>query len=133
MTADATGLSTVTLHSLTQDVLVTVVSWLAFAVISHRVAVNTGHGARWPRYITAWNWCNLLQSLMLVAALAASRLGLPDLLSQTLILVILGWMTWLGYFIARVGLGFGVWQGVAMVALDYAVSQFTQGMMDRLG
>ena len=130
---DATGLSRVTFHSLARDVMVTVVSWLAFAVISHRVAVKTGHAGLWPRYIAAWNWCNLLQSLMLAAALGASRLGLPDLLSQTVILVILGWMTWLGYFIARVGLGFGVWLGVAMVALDYAVSQLTQGLMDRLG
>jgi hypothetical protein len=113
--------------------MVAVVSWLAFAVVSHRVAVNAGRVALWPGYIAAWNWCSLVQSLVLTAGLAVSLLGLPEWLGETLVLVILGWSVWLEYFVARVALGFGVWHGIAMVALDFALSQVAQSVMDRLG
>ncbi len=120
-------------HALLQDVMVAVVGWLAFAVVSHRVAVNAGRVALWPRYIAAWNWCSLLQSAVLTAGLATSLLGLPELLSETLVLVIVFWAIWLEYFVARVALGFGLWQAIAMVALDYALSQMAQSVMERLG
>jgi hypothetical protein len=119
-------------HQLLRDVMVAVVGWLGFAVVSHRVALRTGRQALWPRYIAAWNWCSLLQSLLLTLGLATSLLGLPPLVSETLVLVIVGWAVWLEYFVARVALGFGLWQGIAMVALDYAISQVAQNVMDRL-
>jgi hypothetical protein len=126
-------LGSATVHALVQDVMVAVVGWLAFAVVSHRVAVNAGRTALWPGYIVAWNWCSLLQSMVLTAGLASSMLGLPELLSETLVLVIVFWALWLEYFVARVALGFGRWQAIAMVALDYALSQVAQSVMERLG
>jgi hypothetical protein len=117
---------------LAQDVMVAAVGWLAFALVSHRVAANAGRAALWPRYIAAWNWCSLLQSVVLVAGLATSTLGLPDWLPQTLVLVIVGWAVWLEYFVARVALGFTGLQAVAMVALDFALSQVGSGLMDQL-
>ncbi len=120
-------------HALLQDLMVAVVGWLGFAVVSHRVAARSGRAALWPRYIAAWNWCSLLQSAVLTLGLSAGVLGLPALVSETLVLAILGWALWLDYFVARVALGFALWQAIALVALDYAISQAAQSVMDRLG
>lgn len=119
-------------HVLAEDVMVATVGWLAFALVSHRIARNAKKAALWPRYIAAWNWCSLLQSVMLVAGLATAMLGLPDWLSQTLVLVIVGWAVWLEYFVARLALDFSGLQAGAMVLLDFAISQMASGLMDRL-
>jgi hypothetical protein len=119
-------------YGLAQDVMVAVVGWLSFALVSHRVARNAGRSALWPRYIAAWNWCSLLQSVMLVLGLATTTLGLPAWLPQTIVLVIVGWALWLEYFVARVALGFGGLQAAALVALDFAISQVASGVMDQL-
>jgi len=86
----------------------------------------------WPRYIAAWNWCSLLQSVMLVGGLTTAMIGLPDWVSQTVVLVIVFWAVWLEYFVARVALGFSGLQAVAMVALDFALSQVASGLMEQL-
>ncbi len=119
-------------RGLAQDVMIAVVSWLAFALVSHNVAVRAGRGALWPRYIAAWNWCSLLQSGLILVALATTASGLPALIGETLMLVTVGWALWLEYFVARVGLGFNVVQAVAMVVLDYAVSQVVSLLMEQL-
>ena len=115
---DATGLSRVTFHSLARDVMVTVVSWLAFAVISHRVAVKTGHAGLWPRYIAAWNWCNLLQYMMGVAAVLPDLFGLPVVVGETAWLVALGWSIWLEWFATTVTLAIAGPLAAMLVLID---------------
>jgi hypothetical protein len=120
-------------RDLVRDIMVALVGWLGFAVASHRVARNVGRAALWPRYIAAWNWCSLLQSLVLVLALVPAAVGLPDWLSETIVLVAIGWALWLEYFVARLALAFAPLQAAALVALDFAVSQIASGLMERLG
>ncbi len=120
-------------RGLTEDVMVALVSWLGFALVSHRVAASAGRTVLWPRYIAAWNWRSLLQSLVLVLALLPATLGLPGWLSETIVLVTVGWALWLEYFIARLALAFTPLQAAALVALDFAITQIASGVMDRLG
>jgi hypothetical protein len=120
-------------HAMAQDVLVALVGWLGFALMSHQVVVATGKAARWPRYIAAWNWCSLLQSLVLVVALLPSVLHVPALLSETIVLVAIGWALWLEYFIARLALAFSPLQAAGLVVLDFAITQVASGLMEGLG
>ena len=57
-------------HALALEMLVFVIPWLAFAVLSHGAARLLGREALWPRYIACWNWCSVAQVLLLVAATA---------------------------------------------------------------
>ena len=59
------------------DLLGYVIGWAGFALLSHWLAGLIGRGSLWPRFITVWNWCNVVQYLMLVAAGLLALLGLP--------------------------------------------------------
>ncbi len=108
-----------------QDLMGFVISWLAFAVMSHRLAVVTGRSALWPRYIAAWNWCNVLQYLMLVVAGLPALLGVPDWVVETAWIVATGWALWLEYFTTKLALAVSGRQAVAMVVLDFALGLAT--------
>ena len=70
---------------------------------SYEVAGLLGRREMWPQFITLWNWCNVVQYLMLVAAALPGLLGLPDILGQTAWLVALGWSpsAWLTSGVAK--------------------------------
>lgn len=104
-----------------QDLLGFVIGWLAFALLSHRVAEITGRAALWPRFITAWNWCNVIQYLMLVSATLPGLLGLPAFVGQMCWLVAIFWAVWLEFFTTRLALASPVKGALAMVALDFGL------------
>lgn len=104
-----------------QDALGLVIGWLAFAVISHRLAQMTGRAALWPVFITAWNWCNVVQYLLLVTATLPSLLGLPAFVGQICWLVAIFWALWLEYFTMRLALLLPRPAAIALVALDFGL------------
>lgn len=112
------GLPPDALDSFTRGLLSLIVGWLGFVALMHPVCRRMGRARLWPRFVVAWNWCSLLQALMLVAAAIPGVLGAPDWLGQTAGLVALGWSLWLGWFVARLTLGLGAMMAVAVVGLD---------------
>jgi hypothetical protein len=104
-----------------QELLSFVIGWLAFALLSHRVAQVTGRAALWPRFITAWNWCNVVQYLMLVAAILPGLLGLPAAIGQVCWLVAMFWALWLEFFITRLAFGMSRNAAIGLVAADFGL------------
>jgi hypothetical protein len=100
------------------DLLVFVVGWLAFAVVSHRIAGALGRAELWPRYIAAWNWCNFAQQLLLLASGLIALAGAPPWASQTADLVALGWALWLEWFATRLALRLPGLPAAGLVAID---------------
>jgi hypothetical protein len=115
------------------DLLGYVIGWVGFALLSHRWAGAIGRGMLWPRFIAVWNWCNVVQYLMLVVAGLASLLGLPDLLSQTVSLVAMGWALWLEWYATRLALAIPGGQAAALVVLDFAIGVFLLGITGTAG
>ena len=74
-------------HMFALDLLSYGVGWCGFAVLSHRLVGAMGLGARWPRFIALWNWCNVVQYLLLVVFSIPGLLGAPALLDQVAQLV----------------------------------------------
>lgn len=107
--------------SFAQNLLGFIIGWVAFALLSHRIATVSGRLALWPRYIAAWNWCNVLQYLMLVVAGVPALLGAPEWLVQTAWLVAIGWALWLEYFTTKLALCLPTGQAVALVAIDFGL------------
>ena len=108
-----------------------VLGWLGYAVLSHHLAARMGRAALWPRFITLWNWCNLVQYLLMVAALAPPWLGMAPVVGQTAWLVALGWSLWLQWSATRLTLALAGGSAALMVAADMAlglvVLRFTVG------
>ena len=108
-------------HSFAVDLMCYAVGWMAFAVLSYRLVGPMGLRARWPRAIALWNWCNVVQYLLLVVFAIPGLLGAPAMLDQAAQLVGLGWALWLEWFAFRLTLGIGAIAAAGLVTLDVAI------------
>lgn len=98
-----------------------VAGWAGFALLSHAIAARFGRAERWPRFIALWNWCNVIQYLMLVIAALPALLGMPDAVAQTAWLVAMGWALWLEWTATRLALDVPPLAAAGLVALDVAL------------
>jgi hypothetical protein len=119
-------------HAWALDLLFYVIGWAGYAVLSHPLAKALGRAQHWPRFITVWNWCNVVQYLLLVIAGIPLLLGAPDWVDQTAGLVALGWALWLEWFAARVALDITGLAAFGMVMLDIALGLVLSGLTTAL-
>ena len=108
-------------HGLALQLLGYAVDWAGFALISREVARAMGRPGGWPRFIAAWNWCNVVQYLLLVAASLPPLLGMPTILGETAWLAATGWALWIEWYATRVALGVGGLPAAGLVLLDEAL------------
>jgi hypothetical protein len=120
-------------HALGLRIATFLVGWLGFAALSHGLAVGLGRGELWPRYIAAWNWCNVIQQLLLVAAGVIALVGAPDFVTETVGLVVIGWSLWLEWFTARHALRLGILPAASLVSLDVLIGWVLAGATGGLG
>jgi hypothetical protein len=111
-------------HSFAMDLTSYVVGWCGFAVLSHRLVRGFGLEARWPRAIALWNWCNVVQYLLMVVFAIPGLLGAPALVDQAAQLIGLGWALWLEWFAFRLTLGIGILAAAGLVVLDVSIGVF---------
>ena len=116
--AQSPGLPPHFAHGLALQLLGYVIDWAGFALLSRGAVRAMGRLDAWPRFITAWNWCNVVQYLLLVAASLPPLLGLPDILGETAWLVATGWALWIEWYATRIALGVGGLPAAALVLLD---------------
>lgn len=108
-------------RSFALDLLGFGIGWVAFALVSRELAARMGREALWPRFIAVWNWCNVVQYLMLVLAALPVLLHLPDWVAQTVWLVAMGWALWLEWFAARLALDIAPLTAAGLVAIDVLI------------
>ena len=105
-------------HALALDLLIFVVGWLAFVVLSYHVAPLLGRRNRWARYITVWNWCSVVENLLLVIGSVPGLLGAPPVVDEAVQLFTLGWALWLEWYSTRLALDVGGLTAAGLVLLD---------------
>jgi hypothetical protein len=109
------------LHAMLGAILLFVIGWAGYAVLSHRIAGVLGRAPLWPRYIVAWNWCNVAQYALFLVASVPGLLGVPDWMDQTLSLIAMFWALWLEWYVARLALQIGAMPAVLLVAVDVVI------------
>ena len=114
-------------RTLLAGVLLYIIGWAGYAVLSHRVVAVLGRAALWPRYIVAWNWCNVVQYTLFIVASLPGVLGVPDWMQQTLSLIALFWALWLEWFAARLALQIGAMPALMLVGLDVLIGLLLAG------
>lgn len=122
------GLPASPAHDLLLDLLASAVGWLGFAVLSHELAGMLGRTPLWPRYLAVWNWCNLVQYLLLVVTSLPAVLGLPSMIAQTIWLVGLIWALWLEWYATRLALDLPPIPAAGFVGLDFALGLLIAGL-----
>jgi hypothetical protein len=113
---------------LARDLVTFLVAWLLYALLTHRVANALGRGDRWPRFLAAWNWCNVAENLIILLGAVPGVLGAPAVLDQASELFALGWALWIEWYVTRTGLGVSVLMAVWLVLVDQAVGLITNGL-----
>jgi hypothetical protein len=115
-------------HQLAFELLSYVIGWCGFAVLSYRLVGIMGLGTRWPRCIALWNWCNVIQYMLLVAFSIPGLLGAPKLFDEVAQLVGVGWALWLEWFAFRLTLGIGTLPAIGLVAVDVSIGVCLAGL-----
>jgi hypothetical protein len=109
-------------HAMVLDLLTFPISWAGFALISIPLVRMLGAEEHWPRYITAWNWSNFAQYLLLFVTSIPSVLHVPAIASETCALVGYGWALWLEWFVTRLVLDLSPTAAALLVAVDVGFS-----------
>lgn len=112
-----------------RDLLSMLIGWLGFLLLMRRVCSAIGRSAAWPRFIVAWNWCSLLQAVVLVGVGLPDMLGAPGWVGETAWLVAMGWSLWLGWFAAGLTLDVNGRLAAAVVMLDLAFELMVSGLV----
>lgn len=125
--------SAVSAHVWGVDLLGYLVGWLGFALLSRPLVAWIGREGRWPRYITAWNWCNVAQYVLLLAAAVPGFLGAPAWAQQSAGLVAVGWALWLEWYAARLTLEVGPLAAAALTGVDLLLGVALASITANLG
>lgn len=120
-------------HAVARDVLVFAVSWFGYALLSHRVARVIGRPESWPRFIAAWNWCNVLENLLVLLGAVPGFLGAPTILDQACQLFALGWALWIEWYATRTALGVTALLAVWLVMVDETIGLLANGVAQAIG
>ncbi len=109
------------------------VAWLGFATLSFSLAAALGRTHHWPRFLSAWNWSNVVQyAAMVLLVVPASVLGLPDPVTQALSLVALGYALWVEWYVTRLALELPGLGAAAFVMVDLAIGLMIGGLVPQL-
>jgi len=120
-------------HDFALDLLSYVIGWIGFALLSRRVVEAMGRAARWSRFIVVWNWCNVVQYLLLVLSALPGLLGAPAFVQETASLIAIGWALWLEWFAIRLALEVSTLQAIGLVGLDLSIGLALTALGQSLG
>jgi hypothetical protein len=120
--ADVHPLSDDPMRALLVETIGYVIGWTAFPLAALYLAKALGKEQRYPGYIVAYNWAQVLQILVFlpVALLSASEL-LPGLIMTALALGVTAAVLYFQYFICRTALGIDVLPALGFVAMDMMI------------
>lgn len=117
----ATGVPSDALHSVGREVVVFVLGWLVFVEVTHRLAPLIGRAERWGRFIAVWNWCNVIEGVLVVIGGIPGMLGAPSVVDEAFELVTIGWALWLEWYATRLAFGVGGATAAGLVLLDQSI------------
>ena len=109
------------LRAIARHVLVFVVAWLLFALISHAVAPHLRRMHLWPHMIAAWNWCGVTENALLLIGTVPGLLGAPHVVDQAAQIFTFGWALWLEWYAIRLAFGAGPLLAAWLVMVDQTI------------
>lgn len=96
-----------------------ILAWPVFAALMFYIARSLGLGARYPAFMTAYNWARVYAGLVSLPVLALLPLAVvPALAMDILLLAVLVYILSYKTFIMRKVLGAGMFHAVLAVAFD---------------
>ena len=109
------------IHLVTREVIVFVLGWLLFVEVTYRLAPMLGAAERWGRFIAVWNWCNVVEGVLVIVGGIPGTLGAPAVVDQACELFTIGWALWLEWYATRLAFAVGPLIAVGLVLLDQSI------------
>ncbi len=116
-----TGLPSNAAHLAVREAIVFVAGWLVFVEATHRLAPLIGRANRWGRFIAIWNWCNVIEGVLVLVGGIPGMFGAPAIVDQACELVMIGWALWLEWYATRLAFGTGRMTAALLVLLDQSI------------
>lgn len=116
-----TGIPADAAHLVAREVVVFVLGWLLFVEVTHRLAPVMGRAERWGRFIAVWNWCNVIEGVLVILGGIPGTLGAPAIIDQACELIAIGWALWLEWYATRLAFGVGPLAATGLVLLDQSI------------
>jgi len=104
-----------------RELVIFVVGWLLFVEVTHRVAPLLDRTHRWPRFIALWNWCNVVEGVLIIIGGLPGLFGAPTIIAEASELVTIGWALWLEYYATRLAMHVTVVPAIGFVLLDQVI------------
>jgi hypothetical protein len=108
-------------HLAAREVIVFVLGWLVFVEVTHRLAPMIGQADRWGRFIAVWNWCNVIEGVLVIVGGIPGTLGVPAIVDEACGLITVGWALWLEWYATRLAFGVSGLTAVGLVLLDQSI------------
>jgi hypothetical protein len=108
-------------HEMARELIIFVLGWLIFIEATYWLARSLGLMHRWRRFIVVWNWCNVIEGVLVVAGGVPGLLGAPTTIDEACQLITLGWALWLEWYATRLSLGVDGFTAFGLVVLDQAI------------
>ncbi|MBV9250017.1 MAG: hypothetical protein JO227_12335 [Acetobacteraceae bacterium] len=108
-------------HAFALDILAYLIGWAGFLLLTWYLAPFFGVRGRWPQFVVAWNWCNVIENMLLVLGSLPGLLGAPTILAEAVQLFAIGWAVWIEWFAIRLTLGVGGFVAASLVILDQSI------------
>ena len=106
-----------------------VAGWFAFPLVMDGVTRAMDRAERYTTLVATWNWANVVQVLVLLGSAAVAAMGiLPTAVSDVLALMVLGYILWLQWFVARTVLGVPGAQASFVVVTELVLGLFITGL-----
>lgn len=115
-------------HVLALEMLSYLVGWLGFVVLSFYVVPVLDAGPQWGRFIVTWNWCNVVENMLLVVGCIPGLLHAPPAIDQAAQIFTTGWALWIEWYATRLSLGVSALAAVLMVVLDQLIGLMLAGL-----
>ena len=116
-----TGVPADAAHLAGRELIVFVLGWLVFVEVTHQLAPVLGRAERWGRFIALWNWCNVIEGMLVVIGGIPGMFGVPAAIDQACELITIGWALWLEWYATRLAFGVGPLAATALVLLDQSI------------
>jgi hypothetical protein len=120
----ATGVPDGAWHAVGREAIGFVLGWLVFVEVTHRLAPLIGTAERWGRFIAVWNWCNVIEGVLVVVGGVPGALGAPAVVDQAFELITIGWALWLEWYATKLAFGVGGMTAAWLVLLDQSIGIF---------
>jgi len=108
-------------HEMARELIIFVLGWLMFVEATYWLARLLGLVHRWRRFIVVWNWCNVIEGVLVIAGGVPGLLGVPAAIDEACQLITLGWALWLEWYATRLSLGIDGFSALGLVVLDQAI------------